>query len=118
MRDIETLRTWIRVVETVAAICTTAVPVIYSFSSWNARALGRLFMLQGVSFAAALDISTIFTWLRPTSVNVIVIALWVDAVILTFIAASTAALAILILKLNYFDRKADHAIHKQGVQRR
>jgi hypothetical protein len=112
MNDIETLRTWIRVVETIAAICTTAVPVIYSLSSWNTRALGRLFMLQGISFAAALDMATIFTWWRPKSINLILIVLSIDAVILTFIAGSTAALAFLILKLNYLDRKADHEVHK------
>jgi hypothetical protein len=49
----QTLLTWIRVVETIAAVCTTAVPVIYAFSAWNTRTLGRLFMWQAISFATA-----------------------------------------------------------------
>jgi hypothetical protein len=107
----QTLLTWIRVVETIAAVCTTAVPVIYAFSAWNTRTLGRLFMGQAISFATALDFTVIFTFWRARSPNIILMILLLDAIVLTAIAGSTAAMAIYILYLNRFRGKASDEVH-------
>lgn len=107
----QTLISWIRVVETIAAICTTAVPVIYAFSGWNTRTLGRLFMWQAISFAAALDVTVIFTFWRSRTPNILMMILTIDAIVLTAIAASTAAMAFYILYLNHFYRRNDNEVH-------
>jgi len=96
--DVDTLRAWIHIVLLIAAGCTTSVPFIYSFSPWYKSSLGRLFMLQAVSFATAMDLSATFAWWTPTD---ILILFWVDALVLTSVAFSTAALAYLIWWLNH-----------------
>jgi hypothetical protein len=101
-RDINVLREWIRVVSFITAICTTAVPIIYSFSPWRSRVLGKLFMLQAISFAVAIDVSATFSIWRPSDILVI---FWVDAIILTAVAASTASLTIFIWRMNAPNRK-------------
>jgi hypothetical protein len=111
MKDVQTLLTWIRVVETIAAVCTTAVPVIYFFTGWNTRTLGRLFMWQATSSAAAKDAAVIFMFWRPKTPGAIVTVLWLDAVILTAIAGSTFSLAFYILLLNRFRKKDSGEIH-------
>lgn len=100
--DINVLRAWIRIVLLVAAICTTAVPILYSFSPWRSRRVGQLFMLQALSFAAAIDMSLLFAYWRPRN---ILMLFWVDAFVLTAIAVSTAALAWLMVRLNYLKKK-------------
>lgn len=104
--DINVLRAWIRIVLIVAAICTTAVPLLYSFSPWRSRRLGQLFMLQAVSFAVAIDLSLLFSYWRPkTTEDNILLLFWVDASVLTMIAISTAALAWMMVLLNYRKKK-------------
>ena len=100
--DIEVLRAWIRIVALVAAICTTAVPVLYAFSPWRSRRVGQLFMLQAVSFAAAMILTVLFSYWRPKN---ILVMFWVDAVVLTAIAGSTAALALLMWRTNHPKKK-------------
>lgn len=102
-QDIETLRLWIRVVQFVAAICATIFPIVYAFSRWYASWLGRLLMLQGVALAAALDMSLIFQFMRADP-N-IMLRFWVYAVVLTLIAVATAALAYMVVRMNYIKHK-------------
>lgn len=74
----------------IAAIGTTAVPILYSFSAWRSRRLGQLFMLQAISFAAAIDFTALFAFWHP---NNIYILFWINAVVFTGIAISTSLLA-------------------------
>lgn len=101
--DIHVLREWIRVVVIIAAVCTTSVPVLYSFSPWRSRRLGQLFMLQAISFATAMDLSAVFSIWKPTDVLVL---FWTDAVVLSAIAVSTASLALLMWTMNHPKDKA------------
>ena len=103
--DVETLRLWIRAVTFIAAICTTSVPIIYSFSPWYRSRLGQLFMLKACSFALAMDLACLFMVWQPKNILII---FWADAIVLTLIAGSTLALAILILKLNLPKKKGRH----------
>lgn len=91
--DIETLRLWIRIVLIITAICTTSVPVLYAFSPWRSRLFGRLFMLQAISFAVAMDLSVLLSFWQPKNILII---FWINAIILSGIAASTAALAVMM----------------------
>lgn len=95
-RDIDVLRIWILVVALIAAVGTNAVPIIYLLTPWRAKMLGRLFMLQAISFALAMDMSLILTLWQPSNVLVI---FWINALVLTTIACSTSAMAWLILML-------------------
>lgn len=101
MRDIETLRFWIRVCLWVAAICTTLVPAIYSLSPWYRSLLGRAFMVQAIAFAMIVDITLIFSYWKPDSQADILVRFWVNAVLLTIVAGATLMLAISIWLLNH-----------------
>lgn len=95
--DIEALRQWILGCLIVASICTTLVPIVFAFVPWYRSVLGRLFMTQAISFAAVMDVTTLFHFWRPRAI----IIFWTNASLLTLIAASTAALAWVIWELNY-----------------
>jgi hypothetical protein len=101
MRDVENLRSWIRVCLWVCAICTTLVPLIYSFSPWWRSLLGRAFMIQAISFAMIVDITLIFAYWKPDSLSDILVRFWVDAILLTLVAGATLTLAITIWLLNH-----------------
>ena len=57
----------IRIFSIIAAIFATSCPVIYSFSPWWSTPLGRVVMLQAVSFALLLDLIVLFKFLEPAS---------------------------------------------------
>lgn len=95
-RDITVLRTWILIVAVIAALGTNAVPIMYFFTPWRQKMLGRLFMFQSLAFATAMNLSVIFTLWRPQDILVI---FWVNAIVLTTIAISTSALAWMIWEL-------------------
>lgn len=101
-RDIEVLRTWFFVVFVIAVIGTNAVPIIYSFSPWRSRLIGRLFMVQAVAFAAAIDISLMVRFLRPSSVLAL---FWIQTLVFTGIAGATFTLAWGIWSLNHPRKK-------------
>ncbi len=104
-RDIHILQQWIRVVIVIAAICSTTVPIIYAFSRWYKSWLGQLFMAQSISFAAALDLTALFNFWQPKDILII---FWIDVFVLTAIALSTLALAVLIFSMNYPRSKGKH----------
>lgn len=92
--DLDALRLWIRVVLIIAAICTTSVPIIFAFYPWRARPFGKLFMVQAISFAVAMDLSVVFSFWSPLNYFAL---FWVRAIMLTAIAGSTAAITIAML---------------------
>lgn len=96
-RDLETLRMWLRVVVIMAAICATAVPVIYAFCPWRTSLLGKLFMNQAVALAVAIDMNVLFFVWRPTDPLVL---FWIWAIAITGLAVSTALMAIFIWRTN------------------
>lgn len=96
--NIDVLEAWIRVCVFVAAIGTTAVPIIYSFAPWRSRRLGQLFMLQSLAFAAAFDLNVVFTFWTPHNILVVFV---IKAFVFTAIAMSTSALAWLMWRLNH-----------------
>jgi hypothetical protein len=61
-------------------------------------------MLQGVTLAAALNISLILSFVRP---NNIMVLFWINAVILTGIAVSTSSLTYMVWKLNTTQGRGD-----------
>lgn len=105
--NIEVLRTWFFVVFIIAVIGTNAVPIIYSFSPWRSRLIGRLFMVQAVAFAAAIDISLMVRFLRPSSVLAL---FWIQTLVFTAIAGATFTLAWGIWSLNHPRKKEKHKL--------
>lgn len=59
-------------------------------------------MLQAVSFASAIDITVLFLVWRPPD---ILVEFWIDAIVFTAIAVSTASLAVLIWRMNLSKKK-------------
>lgn len=96
--DLQNMREWIRICVLVASVGTTLVPVIYAFSPWYKSHLGRAFMLQAVSFSAAIDLTLWFMYWPPDDIR---IKFWANAFVFTLIAISTTGLAFMIWKLNY-----------------
>ena len=94
--NIDVLREWIRVVVIISAICTTSVPIMYAFFPWRKRPLGRILMAKAISFAIAMDLSAIFAIWTPSD---ILIVFWVDAIVLTGIAASTLTMTLYMVNI-------------------
>lgn len=105
MRDYHTLVMWIRAFTYGAAICTTSVPILYSFYPWRSRRFGQAFMLQAIAFAAAMDITAFFTIWRPKNIWVLFYA---DMFILLLIAVATSGLTVLIWRMNRPKSKGRH----------
>lgn len=97
-RDIDTLVRYLLVVVVIASVCATAVPILYSTGPWRAKKLGRLFMLQAVTIAFALDVTVLFQFWHPKD---ILWVFWIEVVIYTMIAYSTAMLAWMSWRLNH-----------------
>ena len=106
-RDVDTLVRYLLVMVVIAAISSTAVPVLYSFGPWRTRKLGRLFMLQAISFSLALNMTVLFQFWHPKD---ILWVFWIECVVFTMIAVSTSALA-------WLGWRENHAKYK-GKRRR
>lgn len=98
-RDINVLRMWLLIVVVIAAISTTAVPVLYSRLPWRSKTAGKFFMMQAIAFAAAIDTTVLFQFWHPD----ILVEFWIDTVIFTAIAASTIAHVLLISR--FFNKR-------------
>jgi hypothetical protein len=107
-RDISALLTWIRVVTYVAAVGTTAIPIVYSFSNWRTYVFGRLFMYKGISFAVAMNLSAFYQTFQPANIRIL---LWIDGIVVTALAITTTAMAITIFWMNILGKgeKNPHA---------
>lgn len=91
--DVQMLITWIRVVQVIGSVSITGLVVVYSTRPWRSTLFGRLFMALAVSFMVAMDLTTIFSFWRPSDRRIM---LWLDAIFLTGIAISTTSLAVRI----------------------
>lgn len=100
--DIHTLTEYIRVCLIVAGVGATSLPVVYFFFPWRSRLLGKIFMLKALSFAAALDVTILFSFWTPHN---ILVQFWVEAIIFTAIAITTSTMTFMIWYLNYYVRK-------------
>lgn len=97
--DIELLTKWLQGCLILAAIFTTLFPVLYSFFPWTSTLLGKLLMFQGISFALAVDTTLLFQFWVPSHIMVI---FWINAIVYTMLAASTALMS---WKLWQLDRR-------------
>lgn len=95
--DIETLKLWIHICLIVAALGTTAFPLLYSLTPWRSTMLGQLVMLQAAAFALAIDLTLLFQFWTPDSILLI---FWVNAVVFNLIAISTTALTWAMWRMN------------------
>src|SRR4051812_47633615 len=102
--DLESLEHWLRVCLIVAAICTTAFPILWAFSSWYSTQLGRVLMLQAVAFALAIDLTLFFQYYTPTNENIMFV-FWTNAIVFTLIAVATLWLTYVMCKMNYLQRR-------------
>lgn len=102
--NVHTLILWIRGCLIVAAAGTNAVPIIYAFAPWRKRLLGKIFMMKAISFAAAMDLTLLFTFWTPTD---ILVQFWTEAIVLTAIAISTSLQAFMIWQLRRHQSKKE-----------
>lgn len=97
-RDIETLTRIVQVCLFIAAFCSTSFPLLYSFFPWRSTKLGRLLMLQSVSFALALDCTLLFQFWFPEDILII---FWINALVFILIAVATASLTWMMWTTNH-----------------
>jgi len=100
--DVDVLRRYLLIVVFISAMGSTSVPLIYAFSPWRTRAIGRMFMLQAVSFAVALDMTVLFQFWMPSNILVL---FWIETFVFTAIASSTIMLAWMMWRLNHPSKK-------------
>lgn len=98
MDDVETLFTWLKIFAWIAAIGSTAFPILYAFSPWYKSPLGRMLMLQAVAFALALDLTLLGFYGYPSS---IVAGLWLSFFVFGLIAFATISLTVLLWRTNH-----------------
>jgi hypothetical protein len=111
--DLNSLLLWYRVVCVVCSIATTAVPILYSLTPWRTRLFGKLFMVQAISFAIAMDLTTLFAFWRPTN---ILFRFWVGIGVLSLIGMSTSAIAIMMFVIPYrVRRNVRNDFQQEGV---
>lgn len=83
-----------------AAIGTTAFPVLYLFSPWYKSILGRTMMAQAWAFALTVDATLLFRYWQPPSI-------WtqlVSALLLVYVAGTAVTLTSILWILNYQHR--------------
>ena len=97
--DIHLLTLWIQGCLILAAISTTAFPVLYAFAPWWSTRLGRGLMIQGIAFALAIDLTLLFTFWETDN---ILLLFWVNAVVLTLLAFASGYLTWKMLKHNVY----------------
>lgn len=97
-RDVNVLIVWLLIVVIIAAVGATAVPIIYSFLNWKKHLIGRMFMVQAIAFAGAIDMTVLFHFWKPKD---ILIVFWVQALVFTGIAVSTIMLSWATFRIKY-----------------
>lgn len=102
--DVEVLQRWLQIAVVIAAIGATSVPFTYSFFPWRTRPTGRVLMFKAIAFAAAMDVTVLFSFWTP---NDILVVFWINIIILAGIATSTMSFSILMLWLgkNHHERQ-------------
>jgi hypothetical protein len=95
----------------IAAICTTAFPILYAFYPWRSTILGKMLMLQALAFALAMDGTVIFNLWMPN----LIVGVIVEVVVFGMIAASTASLTVLMWRANHVSRKVKKEQHGRNT---
>lgn len=110
-RDVNVLIPWLLTVVVIAAIGATAIPIIYSFLPWNKHLIGRMFMLQATSLAAAIDLTIVMYFWNPD----ILIRFWVQMFVYTAIAISTSMLAWATFRTRYPKKRSFKLLFNASV---
>jgi hypothetical protein len=104
--DLKTARDIADVVLVVAAICTTAFPVLYLPSPWYKSHLGRAVMIQSASLAFAIDISLLLRVWKFT--DDLATLLTINIVLLALISIGSIYLTVALLYYNFFEKGNFH----------
>lgn len=104
MRDVETLRVWVRVLLIVTAICVTSFPTLYAiFSPWYRSRLGWAVMLQSLAVAVVIDYAAGVRYIFPDAP--LWILLNVYFVLLSLVCLTSLFLTAMMLHLNFHPKK-------------
>lgn len=110
--DPESLEILIKVFAVIAAIFTTSCPLIYMFSPWYSTPLGRVVMLQAVTFASILDMNAVFKFWRPENRIVVI---WLSMIEYGLVALATGSLTYMIWQLNHKKKGVIDAVEQPSV---
>lgn len=100
MRDVDTLRAWVRVILLITAICVTLFPLLYAaFSPWYHSRLGVAVMLQSVAIALTIDYAAGVRYIFPNASREVL--LYVYLVLLSLVALTSLFLTVVLLYINF-----------------
>ncbi len=102
-RDMELAVIVGRLILIVATVTVTSFPVLYAFSPWYRRPLGRAVMLQAATLMLAIWLKFTLTFFLANGPRGFL--LWTNVVVLTLITISTSALTYLLWTIR---REARH----------
>jgi len=101
-RDPATLLLWAQGCLWIAAITTTAFPVLYFFSPWYVSRIGRSLMVYGVAYALIVDTTLLFQYWHPDEILVL---FWINAVMFSLVAFSATVITLTLWVTNYKHHK-------------
>lgn len=108
MPNIDTVLQWTQTFLAIAAICTTAFPLLYLFSPWYRSQLGRAVMIQSVSVALALDVSAVYQfWTFTTNLRTIMI---INVGVLALISVASLYQTTMLVYYNFSSKKEHHNV--------
>ena len=101
----EALRLLLHIHLWIVAICTTAFPLVWAFSSrWWSTLLGRLVMLQGVALAFLVDLTLFFKHVDVAR-GEILFAFWPTIIVYSMLASASVLLTWTTIRMNYIHPK-------------
>lgn len=109
MPSMDTVVYWSRVCLYIAAICTTAFPLLYLLSPWYKSKLGRAVMLQSVALAFAINLSVIRVFWDMSNLQILIR----NVTILLFISGASLYLT---ATLWYYNFKSHNKESTQNVE--
>jgi hypothetical protein len=92
---------WLHAILIITAILATCFPLIYGTTAWYETMLGRILMLQGVSFALLFDTIMVFTYWQPLNIT---IQMWIYIGLFIFLALAKSLMIYMVWKLNFRQR--------------
>lgn len=81
------------------SIGTTIFPILYAFSNWTQRFVGRALMLQSVSVAIAVDFTTLLHFFPQLGLTMALA--WLNLLMPVFLGLSALCLTGLMWELNH-----------------
>lgn len=107
MHDVDTLRSWMRVILLITAICVTLFPLLYAlFSPWYRSRVGTALLFKSMSTALLIDYSAARVYIFPDASPKFNLIVYI--ILLVMICFSSLFFTITLLHLNFISKENEH----------